>query len=451
MFRPKSKEERLRIEEAIMRKLVKRYGMKGAKEGDIPAILHELQGAQEVRADGLKLLSLATRILAKVSPPDACCVLKRMFQKQPSSQPKATSNDTRVPNLPTPHNHPNSENGMPHTPPQQLRVLTAFYLFIFPRNVPGLPLVNGAQPCKKRPELFLSEHAYTNLLRLASQQSVAASEGLLQDMRDNRVHPLPIHHDFVLQAYGLHSPDDLGSYLLRRSSQNVYLTPASYAALIQSACLHAGSLSHVELLYRKAEDQDVATASVDTELMRYYAVHCHPDRAQLLYTAVVAHPTKKPPPQFFEQYRKATDKGTKPLPAGDTPLHSAVAARQVDVIRLLLERSADTLSKDSEGRTVLHLAVALGSSLEVVRMLASVLPDAGVNSCDDLGNTPLHTAAANGSCYDVVIHLLDAGANMRAVNMEGLTPLYLAVTNCCLPASEALEARGATADDACAA
>ncbi|KAJ9450362.1 hypothetical protein DIPPA_52922 [Diplonema papillatum] len=433
MFRPKSKEERLRIEEAIMRKLVKRYGMKGAKEGDIPAILHELQGAQEVRADGLKLLSLATRILAKVSPPDACCVLKRMFQKQPSSQPKATSNDTRVPNLPTPHNHPSLREGSaasstpapernhllnsssqmskPHPTPQnhtpRLRERNAAHTSpaakstdgVLPLHLPpqrsgstfsewstalqeaagavlvgygrlhnkamvrqlsglvsrripagdirswylsarisalrhaGLPAEGKlvfeqgrSQPlksstyiaamgcCESYEEGFRllretglrTEHAYTNLLRLASQQSVAASEGLLQDMRDNRVHPLPIHHDFVLQAYGLHSPDDLGSYLLRRSSQNVYLTPASYAALIQSACLHAGSLSHVELLYRKAEDQDVATASVDTELMRYYAVHCHPDRAQLLYTAVVAHPTKKPPPQFFEQYRKAT-------------------------------------------------------------------------------------------------------------------------------------------------
>jgi len=71
-------------------------------------------------------------------------------------------------------------------------------------------------------------------------------------------------------------------------------------------------------------------------------------------------------------------------------------------------------------RTPLHDAVRTGSEDTVRRLI-----DAGadVNAVDEDGRTPLHDAARTSSGY-TIRKLIDAGADVNAVDKDGRTPLH---------------------------
>ena len=111
---------------------------------------------------------------------------------------------------------------------------------------------------------------------------------------------------------------------------------------------------------------------------------------------------------------EATDK------AGVRPMTFAAARGHADVVELLCSHGVDANDDDALGRAPLHFA-AMHDRARVVRALAS-RPGTWVDPPDHLDDTPL-TLAARMAGAETVAALLDSGADVRARNKAGLTPL----------------------------
>ncbi|MFE7802519.1 ankyrin repeat domain-containing protein [Nocardia sp. NPDC057440] len=78
--------------------------------------------------------------------------------------------------------------------------------------------------------------------------------------------------------------------------------------------------------------------------------------------------------------------------------------------------------RDEWGRTLLHRAAAYGDLDAVERLLGTE----DVNARDNEGWTPLHFAA-QAADPEIVVRLLDAGADIDALNGKGMPPIYWAI------------------------
>jgi ankyrin repeat protein len=127
------------------------------------------------------------------------------------------------------------------------------------------------------------------------------------------------------------------------------------------------------------------------------------------------------------------------------PLHAAVIDRHLDAVQLLISVKAALDVRDVDGRTPLHwggfayapqavhLYEELGKPHDTIYVdpgparAMELLLDAGANieAVDREGNTPLHEAAAVGSRRAVEL-LLARGARRQVKNRAGKTPLSLA-------------------------
>lgn len=111
--------------------------------------------------------------------------------------------------------------------------------------------------------------------------------------------------------------------------------------------------------------------------------------------------------------------------SGQTPLHSAVEAGAIDVVRLYVEEGADRSAQDNGGRTPLHLAAEKDNNQEMIRLLLWN-GAAGVNFQDAEGRTALHLAARKEDNEQAIELLLENGADVRLQDTEGRTALHLA-------------------------
>ncbi|XP_075635422.1 uncharacterized protein LOC142607712 [Castanea sativa] len=93
-------------------------------------------------------------------------------------------------------------------------------------------------------------------------------------------------------------------------------------------------------------------------------------------------------------------------------------------------------SKDSLGRTALHMAAANGH-LDVVEYLINRGVD--LNAINEEKNTPLHWACLNGH-IEVVKKLILAGANVTELNSYERTPMDEAVSGCKMDVIDAINA-----------
>ena len=119
-------------------------------------------------------------------------------------------------------------------------------------------------------------------------------------------------------------------------------------------------------------------------------------------------------------------------------IQHAVAQGNAAVAEILLRYHADIASRDSNGRSLLHLA----DSREIVELLLRYQADLNARLPD--GSTPLHHAAmTRGSSLEA---LLANGANPNLLDDRGQTPLHRAAKFSSVASVEALLAKGADAN-----
>ncbi|KAJ4727564.1 putative Ankyrin repeat family protein [Melia azedarach] len=140
-------------------------------------------------------------------------------------------------------------------------------------------------------------------------------------------------------------------------------------------------------------------------------------------------------------------------------LNNAVVSANENLVASLIDSGADVNYKDSDGRSMISLAVKAGN-IDVVKILVAsgsridnstdhVLHDAaamnrvdlldalisafadtiGVNSTDSNGRTPIHVAASKGHAQVIQFCATVAGANTDVFDKMGSSPLHLAAEN----------------------
>ncbi|XP_069573130.1 ankyrin repeat domain-containing protein 50 [Brachyistius frenatus] len=132
---------------------------------------------------------------------------------------------------------------------------------------------------------------------------------------------------------------------------------------------------------------------------------------------------------------------------GHSALSAALLEGHADVAELLMKRGADTDVRDAEGRPLLYLLVLEGS----LGMAALLIEKGGVplESRDSEGRTALHVASWQG-CVEFVDILLKHGANPNAQDTEGRPPMHsVAWTGHAKVGRRLLEASGVNIHLAC--
>ncbi|CAB0045217.1 unnamed protein product [Trichogramma brassicae] len=114
---------------------------------------------------------------------------------------------------------------------------------------------------------------------------------------------------------------------------------------------------------------------------------------------------------------------------GKTPLELALSDGNETLVRLLLKNGADVNLANCDGSVPLHLASAKEGDyknlLEVIFELGKEKNQlVQVDARDKKGRTPLHRALTSECKIESVRLLLDNGADISAVDDEGLTPLH---------------------------
>ena len=109
---------------------------------------------------------------------------------------------------------------------------------------------------------------------------------------------------------------------------------------------------------------------------------------------------------------------------GNSELHVAVAHRQPNIVRLLLEAGASTAVRNSVGDQPIHLAVVYGCA-EAITLLAEFGADLEAETRSPDCRTPLQLAVGRG-CEECTLALLAAGAELNNTGSLGVRPAAVA-------------------------
>jgi ankyrin repeat protein len=120
---------------------------------------------------------------------------------------------------------------------------------------------------------------------------------------------------------------------------------------------------------------------------------------------------------------------------GDTALHMAAAAYQEQIVTELIAGGADVRAKNRRGAEPIHYAAdgvpgspAWNPDAQAATVECLFAAGADLNVMDKSGVAPLHRAVRT-RCAAAVKALLDSGADARAANGKGSTPILLAAQN----------------------
>lgn len=108
-----------------------------------------------------------------------------------------------------------------------------------------------------------------------------------------------------------------------------------------------------------------------------------------------------------------------------TPLFTACDIGRLDLVKVLVENGADLNFQNANGETCLWIASAV-PWLEIVEYLAKS-PKILLNLSDNQGQTALSVAAWEGN-LEIVEALVKMGADLSLSDLEGLSPLEIAIS-----------------------
>ncbi|XP_015250018.1 PREDICTED: ankyrin repeat domain-containing protein 50-like [Cyprinodon variegatus] len=187
-----------------------------------------------------------------------------------------------------------------------------------------------------------------------------------------------------------------------------------------SAAFLEGHTDVAELLMKRGADTDVRDA----------------EGRPLLYLLVLEH--------HLHMATLVIEKGGVPLESRDsegrTALHVASWQGSVEIVDLLLKHGANPNAQDSEGRPPLHSVAWTGHEQVGHRLLAAnnVIIDLACHQ----GATPLSIAAQEGH-FNIVKMLLENGANPNHIDKYGRSPVKVAGKNGHVTVVRLLESYGA--------
>lgn len=122
---------------------------------------------------------------------------------------------------------------------------------------------------------------------------------------------------------------------------------------------------------------------------------------------------------------------------GKNAFHEAVLTENVEIIRKIQQSGGDALSRDKNGTT--PFALSLTKSEDIIRAVVGK----NKNLTDSDGNTLMHIAVANNAKVAVINELISENYPFDTRNSSGVTPLYLAAETNQLASVDALLSGGA--------
>ena len=131
------------------------------------------------------------------------------------------------------------------------------------------------------------------------------------------------------------------------------------------------------------------------------------------------------------------------------PIHDAAYNIDVEALRRLLAENVSPRATDFMGSTPLHcLCRSTWGALDDRLLCLRLLLDAGANmeAVDCNRHTPLHWCTARVQNIKIMSSLIEAGANVNAAADFGKTALHFAASNGALACVEVLLAAGADLD-----
>ncbi|KAI5952557.1 NAS6 [Candida jiufengensis] len=111
-----------------------------------------------------------------------------------------------------------------------------------------------------------------------------------------------------------------------------------------------------------------------------------------------------------------------------TPLHWAVSANNIDLVKFIISCSPDTNIDeyvDLSGWSPLHIASSIGN-IEILNLFMHMNNPPDINSKTDLGTTPLHLAISKNHLNYVRTLINEFNANCKTKDKKGYTPLIRA-------------------------
>ena len=116
----------------------------------------------------------------------------------------------------------------------------------------------------------------------------------------------------------------------------------------------------------------------------------------------------------------------RPTDSGRTPLHDAIANKDVKEVKRILKKNPSLLENvNRSGQTALHLAVLLNAQETIIELL---IAEADPNRLDPYGFFPVHHLIMNNE-VELLGLLLEHGADPNLPDRYNQTPLQLAAQN----------------------